>query len=296
VAELLDDLRVDHEVRGLASVRTVTAHIAALNAAFARHERAVDVTTARLNLVVQGWQREGAAPATVNKRMASLRRAFSLARESEPPKVVTVPRFPRLEEHNARQGFFEKGDFFAVLGHLPDDGLRDFAEWCYWTGMRKGEAAALTWAAFDRETWTLTLAAKDAKSRKARRIPLVGPLRAIIERRLVARRLDAMTIFHREGAPVYEFRKSWRSACRAAGVEGRLFHDLRRTGVRNLRRAGVDRRVAMTISGHLTESIFERYNIGADEDLRDAVAKVAVYVDGLPTTRRVTPLPKAASA
>ncbi len=202
-----------------------------------------------------------------------------------------------------REGFFEKAEFNAVLTELPDDGLRDFVEWAYWTGMRKGEIAKLTWAAFDRETWILTLAAKDAKSRHARRVPLVGPLRAIIERRVAARRLDTPLIFWRphhgkptprlrsgQPAPIYEFRKAWATACETAGIGGRLFHDLRRTGVRNLVRASVDRKVAMKISGHRTESVFERYNIDTDADLRDAVEKLATYVDQLPTDRKVVPL------
>ena len=84
------------------------------------------------------------------------------------------------------------------------------------------------------------------------------------------------------------------TACRRAGIRpgkgGRIFHDLRRTGVRNLRRAGVDRKVAMAISGHRTEAIFERYNIDSDEDLGDAVDKLASYVHGLPTNPAVVPI------
>ena len=69
--------------------------------------------------------------------------------------------------------------------------------------------------------------------------------------------------------------QAWASACEAAGLTGRLFHDLRRTGVRNLIRAGVDRTVAMKISGHRTESVFERYNIDTDADLRAAMEKLS---------------------
>jgi integrase len=156
--------------------------------------------------------------------------------------------------------------------------------------MRKGEIAKLEWSAFDRETWTLVLPAKHAKTRRPRKLVLTGPLRAIIERRLAARRLDTKLLFHRDGQRVYEFRKAWASACRQAGVEGRLFHDLRRTGVRNLRRAGVDRKVAMAISGHRTESVFERYNIDTDEELREAIEKVSNYVTQLPTAPKVTAL------
>ena len=74
--------------------------------------------------------------------------------------------------------------------------------------------------------------------------------RAIIERRLAAARPDCPLLFYRlrKGKPVriYEFRKAWASACKAVGLTGKLFHDFRRTGVRNLVRAGVPRKTAAT--------------------------------------------------
>ena len=173
--------------------------------------------------------------------------------------------------------------------------------------MRKGEISKLEWSAFDRETWTLTLPGRITKNRRPRRLALEGPLRAIIDRRLAGRRLDCRLIFWRPylgpatvrlqpGMPVriYEFRKSWVTACKKAGIDGgkagRIFHDLRRTGVRNLRRAGVDRKIAMAISGHRTEAVFERYIIDTDDDLREAVEKLSSYVNGLPAAPIVVPI------
>jgi integrase len=143
--------------------------------------------------------------------------------------------------------------------------------------MRPDEMRALTWAAFDRETWTLRLHARDAKTRHGRALALEQDLRKIIERRLRARRLNCPLIFHRGGQRVGEFRKTWKRACREAGVEGKLVYDLRRTAVRNMVRAGVDPAVAMKISGHRTRSIFDRYNIISDVDLREAITKTTLY-------------------
>src|SRR5713226_2193020 len=80
--------------------------------------------------------------------------------------------------------------------------LRDFCRWAYLKGMRKGEIRSLTWETFDRETWTLRLHARNAKTGHGRQIPLEGELRSVIERRVAVRRLDRPLIFHREGQPV----------------------------------------------------------------------------------------------
>jgi integrase len=100
---------------------------------------------------------------------------------------------------------------------------------------------------------------------------------ALLERRLAARRLDSPLIFHNgEGRHVGNFSTSWGRALRNAEVAF-AFHDLRRTAIRNMIRAGVPERVAMEISGHRTRAIFDRYNIVSGQDLDDAMAKRAAY-------------------
>ena len=83
-----------------------------------------------------------------------------------------------------------------------------------------------------------------------------------------------------------EFRKEWRSACKAAHLTGRMFHDFRRTAVRNLIRAGVPQSVAMSISRHKTISMFNRYNITSAADKLDALRKTALHLSAQPTKKQ----------
>ena len=120
------------------------------------------------------------------------------------------------------------------------------------------------------------------KNLEGRAFPITSALRVILERRQdLTRRCERAQariiplVFHRSGRPIHSFRRSWKKACEKVGLPGLLFHDLRRSAVRNLERASVPRSVAMKLTGHKTESIYRRYAIVAEADLREAGVKLS---------------------
>ena len=114
-----------------------------------------------------------------------------------------------------------------------------------------------------------------------------------MKRRVAARRLDCVLVFHRDGEAVVDWRKAWEAACKVAGLPGKRLHDCRRTAARNLIRSGTPERVAMQLTGHKTRSVFDRYNIVSENDLRSGVERLAAYVKKLPKETIVEPLKKA---
>jgi integrase len=76
------------------------------------------------------------------------------------------------------------------------------------------------------------------------------------------------------GKRVRDFRNTWAAACSHAGIPGLLFHDLRRTAARNMRRAGIPETIIMNIGGWRTRSVFERYAIVSRTDIAEAMAKL----------------------
>src|SRR5262249_9537242 len=130
VAELLDGLARDYQIRGRKGLPQLRSHLKHVRAYFAV-DRVVAVTPGRLRDYIAHRQTAGAADATINRELEGLQRAFALVVEAG--TLTSVPRVPSLREQNARQGFFERGDFENVCSHLPDDGLRDFVRWFYWT-------------------------------------------------------------------------------------------------------------------------------------------------------------------
>lgn len=238
------------------------------------------VTTSQIRHYYANRMAEGAAPATIDRERACLRRMFSLGAKSTPPRVAKVPYFPQIQVNNVRQVFFERSEFEKLYVELPDY-LRPLAVVAYWVGCRKRELLTLKRSQLDLEAGILRLAPGTTKNKEGRVVHI--PDEALAELRpwdQQTRTLERETsrvipfVFHRNGKQIKDYYQAWRSACERAGIDGRYFHDFRRTAVRNYVRSGVPEQVTMKISGHKTRSTFERYNIVNEDDLRRAARQV----------------------
>jgi len=238
--------------------------------------RGVDITTSAMREYARVRRGKGAEPGTVNRDLGVLSRMFTLAMQGG--KLSRRPYIPRLPENSPRQGFMEHADYLAIREHLPTH-YRDVLDFGYLSGWRRGEILTLEWRDVDRAAGVVRLRPEVSKTREGRVLVLSGPLQDVMERRWKARALGCPLVFHRDGLTLeHHFEGPWRRACKSAGLPGKLFHDLRRTAVRNMVRAGIPERVAMQVSGHKTRSIFDRYNIVSEADLRSAADRLAAYV------------------
>jgi integrase len=244
-------------------------------------------------------RRKTATVGTVNRELSLLRRMFNLAAEK---KLLPRDALPTIklgnEAGNVRQGFVEVADIDGFLGALRqrDSIAADAAELAFLTCLRRGNCLALTWPLFHLDVvdghvigGELRLPATMTKNKTGLVVPLSGRLLALVDRRWQARAAASPYLFHRDGVPVVDFRPVWKAATQEVGRSGLLFHDLRRSGARALRRLGVDELTIMTLGGWKTRGMFQRYSIVDSTDVAEALGKLDAAL-AAPGPAKVTPL------
>jgi integrase len=252
---------------------------------------------------------KGLANGSINRSVSSLGKMFALAQEAG--KLREIPHFPRLKESAPRQGFIEPAVYERLYDAMPEY-LKIVVAIGYFTGMRLGEILRLEWKQVDLIENVIRLRAGETKNDQARTVPLLPTLRSLLAEHFRQHRKEFLLVcFNRDrlGNPrkIGNFLKAWRNRCVTLGLgswevvegetvvrrdrpnskprvrlvyHGLLFHDLRRSAVRSMVRAGIPEVVAMRVSGHKTRAVFDRYNIVSDTDLVNAATKLESYFQG----------------
>jgi integrase len=230
----------------------------------------------------------------INRELTILKRMFSLAIQSG--KLIHKPHFPMLRENNVRAGFFEREPYLAVVAHLPA-AMQPVVTFAYVTGWRiNSEVLPLEWRQVDLKAGEVRLDPGTTKNLEGRVFYLTPELKTLLsDQRTAADQVQhqkgmiVQHVFFHEGTTkagdaivlaghaisASGFYHAWCRARAKAGCPGNIPHDFRRTAIRNMVRAGIPERVAMKLSGHKTRSVFDRYNIVSDGDLREAARRLA---------------------
>ena len=303
VAEIMENLFRDYRINGKQSLKRAGQRwLQHIEPVFGK-TRTVEVTSDSLDAYIDQRKAEGAKNGTINRELALLRRAFYLAYRARPRKVYEVPTFTMLKESDARPGFITYEQYDLLCRNCREPWLRALISTAYSFGFRVNELLHLRVRQVNLLARTITLDPGTTKNRKAREIKMTEEVYKLIYVSVFGKTADDFVFTHANGTSIRDFRWSWWRLCVCAGLgtlscpkcskptaadserrcrecsvqlryTGTIFHDLRRSAVRNMVRSGIPRSVAMRISGHETESVFERYNIGSDADLADAARRI----------------------
>jgi integrase len=303
--ELAEDFITDYRINGKDTLSKAERSVKYLKEFFG-DMKATEITTDKVKTYIEKRMEDEMSNASINRELAALKRMFHLGAQCTPPRVNLIPYIPMLKESNVRKGFFENGEYLALRDALPED-LKPIITFAYHSGWRKAEILGLTWDKVDLKEGTVRLDPGETKNEEGRTLYMNDELLEEMHKLQAKRYLGCPYVFHRDGKPIGGFRKVWISACIKIGLcevlkdsEGRavmvknkkgnekvvkvptkIFHDFRRTAIRDLVRSGVSERIAMSISGHKTRNVFDRYNIVNDQDLKEATKKKQAYHEKL---------------
>jgi integrase len=279
VKDLYELVRRDYVMNDKTSLRTCHHHFRPVLARFGELD-AESLTTADVERYQFDRLSQGKARQTINNEVGYLRRGYKLAIRLE--KLLKAPHIINLRVQNARSGFLKVEEFHRLKAALDalSPVVGEMLLWFYGIGWRSKEVMALAWDECDQEEGMVSLPARRSKTRTPRRIKLPPELHASLRRRWLQR--NGPFVFHRDGKPVKSIRSVWDRARKAVGKPNLYIHDLRRSWATNAIQAGLSQKLCMQIGGWKTVSTFLRYCIVDEEEIEQALTRVADFNKGKP--------------
>lgn len=203
-------------------------------------------------------------PATANRDLSCLKTMFNRAVRHGIINHNPISTVKKLPENNVRMKVLAPDEFSRLLDACPPH-IRPVVMVAYYMGLRLSEIINLTWPEVDLKKGFIRLAASRTKTDSARSVPIHPIVKTILENLLRGLHTDRVFLF--DGKPFDEFKRSWKTALKNAGIIDFVFHDLRHCALNNLRRSGNDYFEIMALSGHKTMSCFKRYNLVTEDEL-----------------------------
>jgi hypothetical protein len=298
VAAVLAAVLTDYELNHRRSLDTARGRAKAIAAALGPDTRAVDVTTDRVQGMQRDWLRAGITPATVNRRCNLLRRGLRLLLRAR--RLPFVPDIPRLREPKRRGRYITPTDAEALRQYLPAYAATVFML-ALVLATRRGQLSRTLRRYVDRDRRVIEWPPAECKADEPHTVPLVGDALKLVDQALAAAVPWCPFLLHgpdcrpghrpsRRYGCVGDFKKAWATACRLAGLPvgrkagGFVFHHTRNTAATNLRAGGLSEGDCMAIGGWKTRAVFDWYNLGDVEALRERLAAAQG------ATRTVVPL------
>ncbi len=222
------------------------------------------------------YRKQKTRPATVNREIACLRHMLNLAEREGKIEAIPFKGLKALKENNVRNRVLSHDEYMRILANCPPH-TAQVVKMAYYTAMRQREILDLTWDRVDLKNGFVRLKPEDTKTNEGRNIPLHPEVSEML--RSMPRTIHHR-VFTRDGRPLTEVKRSFRTACNRAEIEDATFHDLRHTCINNWRLEGHDFFRIMAASGHKTMEVFKRYNTVTEEELKALVPGIMdTYMD-----------------
>lgn len=223
-------------------------------------------------LAEKSYRRAATKPATVNREISCLKTMFSKAIQNNKLERTPLKGVKLLKENNERERVLSPEEWQAYKANCPS-WYFPVAVTAYRSAMRKGEIINLSVSKIDLEEGFIRLRPEDTKTGYGRSIPIDNELTEILKEALNAGSTNSGKVFHREGDPINagDIRRAHHSVCKKANIENFTFHDFRHCAINNWRKNGNDYFKIMAVSGHKTISVFKRYNLVEETELKTLV-------------------------